>query len=173
LVDGTVAGSPATTVLESKSASLSAGVHWVIDVTFSSAPLPGRWYYARTCFTPGGGSQLCGARVRVQAAIPTHQVTTLAATSVQQTSATVGATVTGPRVDGQIVIKWGTTTAYGHTSNAGKALSAARTGTVTRTLALTGLTRNTTYHYKGCYKFVSGNIITLHCGLDRSFKTLP
>lgn len=91
------------------------------------------------------------------------QVTTLAATSVAATTATLNASVTPYGQNSIAYFQWGTSITYGNftaTNNVGNGFSAANTS-----INLTGLTTGTTYHYRA----VGTNTGGTNFGADMSF----
>jgi hypothetical protein len=118
--------------------------------------------------TPGGESANTAADDYTYVAAPTV-VTTAGATAIAQTAATVAGTV-NPNGDNvtSCKVKYGTTTAYGSEADcASLPGSGSSPGAVSK--ALSGLSPNTTYHFK----FFATNTGGTGQGVDREFKTLP
>jgi MSHA biogenesis protein MshQ len=83
-------------------------------------------------------------------------VTTVAASTISATSATLNGTVTPNQTTATVKFNYGTTLAYGTTVNATPAsLTASATGSVV-TYALAGLTCNTTYHFRAAATNTAG-----------------
>lgn len=91
--------------------------------------------------------------------------TTNAATSVAATSATLNGAVNPNGYGTSYYFQWGTTTAYGNATN-GTPVGAG-TANVAASANLTGLTANTTYHYR----VVAQNTNGTTRGADQSFTT--
>ena len=79
-----------------------------------------------------------------RSALPT--VTTKAATGVAEKSATLNGTVNPNGSETKIYFEYGTTTAYG--SKASEANAGSGTSVVEKSVAISGLSPNTTYHYR-------------------------
>lgn len=93
--------------------------------------------------------------------------TTSAATSLSATGATLNGTVASNRATTAVSFEYGTTTSYGNSVTATPSSLAASASSTTVSAALTGLTCNTTYHFrvKGVNSEGTGN------GGDLSFTT--
>jgi hypothetical protein len=100
-------------------------------------------------------------------ALAAPDVTTGDATSVGQTTATLTGTITPDGTDAPYVFEYGTTTEYGLTAGAGTGPAAG--GSTRVEAALTGLSPETTYHYR----LVSGDVDSPDRaeGEDRTFTT--
>src|SRR5262249_55717464 len=96
-------------------------------------------------------------------------LTTLPATSVERNTATLNGTYNGNGEDTHYFFEWGTSTQYGHTTTAPPGVDKG-TGTGAQSLSfdLSGLTVETTYHYR----VVASNNAGTSYGADQSFKTL-
>jgi CSLREA domain-containing protein len=102
----------------------------------------------------------------VELAPPT--ATTGAASATTLTSTTVSGKAGNPAVlAGTAAFDYGTTTSYGHTAAAGSAPAGPTSSAVSATLS--GLTPNTTYHYKLVVTTTDGTA----SGADATFKTPP
>jgi hypothetical protein len=145
-----------------------------VEGTFDHEPRPGRLYKMQTCFTPNGGSPTCGPWFFAPAA-PVHSaVTTWDAQSVRDTSVMLAGEVDGARMDGTLMIQYGTTISYG-TQLASVRLAASR-GPDSNIVAsgAYNLTPSTTYHFRACYKTQWPNNLTVFdCGSDHTFRTQP
>jgi Divergent InlB B-repeat domain len=91
-------------------------------------------------------------------------VQTLAASSVTTTSAQLNSTVNANGASTTFYYQWGTTTSYGNTTPTGST-----SGSLTVNYSLTGLTPNTTYHYR----IVASNSGGPSYGGDQYFTTSP
>ena len=91
---------------------------------------------------------------------------TQAATAVSTSSATLYASVTANNDSTTVTFQWGTSMAYGNTVNGAPYTVKGMTAT-SITYALSGLTNNTTYHYRVVAVNSSGTVY----GKDTSFKT--
>jgi uncharacterized repeat protein (TIGR01451 family) len=100
-------------------------------------------------------------------------VTTGPVTKVTQHSATLNGTVNPNGLSTTYYFEWGKTTAYGNTSPATPASAGSGWGNVAVSTNLTGLTQNTTYHYR----LAATNSMGTTYGVDMSFmasvKALP
>ena len=114
-----------------------------------------------------GGNGAAGKVVITYLALPT--VVTDPASGISATAATLNADVTSDDAATAVTFEYGTTTAYGTVVTATPSSVAANV-TLTSVLAnISGLTPNTTYHYrvKGTNSTGTAN------GADRTFTTLP
>ena len=102
--------------------------------------------------------------IRYQAQ-PAPRAVTGAATDVTATTATVAGTVTTQQLAGSATFEYGPTIAYGAIS--GAATLTAATGDTSVTAPLTGLTPNTTYHFRIDATTASG----VASGPDQTFTT--
>ncbi|HEY7256953.1 MAG TPA: hypothetical protein VH476_09760 [Solirubrobacterales bacterium] len=96
-------------------------------------------------------------------------LTTLPATSVERNTATLNGTYNGNGEDTHYFFEWGTTTGYGNTTATPPGVDKGTgTGPQSLTFNLSGLTVETTYHYR----VVASNGAGTSYGTDQSFKTL-
>src|SRR5439155_1384117 len=97
-------------------------------------------------------------------ATPSPAVTTNPATNVASVSATLNGSVNPRGSTTTVYFQWGTTTSYGHTTP-----MQTQTGNTYRnvTANISGLTRNTTYHFR----IVATNSAGNRRGSDRTFGT--
>jgi phosphodiesterase/alkaline phosphatase D-like protein len=91
-------------------------------------------------------------------------VTTIAATNVTSSSATLNGSLDPHGLTTTVSFRWGTTTSYGHATPA-----QSQTGNTFRNIAvnITGLTTHTTYHFR----IVASNGAGTRFGNDRTFTT--
>ncbi len=119
----------------------------------------------------GGSSKGTDETFKTLAEVITHPVPTVetkAAGSITQTGATLNAMVNpnGSEVS-ECEFEYGTSTAYGKTA-ACSSLPGSGSSAVAVSAALTGLTANTTYHFR----IVAANLGGSSKGTDETFKTL-
>ncbi|WP_374350610.1 hypothetical protein [Chitinimonas sp.] len=95
--------------------------------------------------------------------------------TLTQTSASVSRAINKGGLAQTMALEWGTTTAYGNsgTITANGTVPAGSSGTTTVTASITGLTCNTTYHYRFNATTDDGavNGSTLENGTDQTFTT--
>ncbi|GEM_PF-1226927 len=98
--------------------------------------------------------------------VPAPSVTTLSATSVQGTTASLNGSVNANGLSTTVTFEYGTTTAYGQTATAVQSPLSSTDNTAV-SVGLTGLSGNTTYHYR-----VKGaNVGGTKNGADATFTT--
>ncbi len=156
-----------TTSYGSQTQSASAGSGTAdVKVTPSAGPLtPNTTYHYRLVATNASGTAL-GSDVSFKTPKPPAPVVALrAASSVTQTSATLGGTVNPEGQATSYVFQYGTSTAYGTQTPAVSAGSG--TKAVTVSVGIQALTPNTTYHYRLAATSVNGTTLS-H---DSSFRT--
>ncbi len=97
-------------------------------------------------------------------------VSTVVASEVEQTAATLNATVNANNQDTHYYFQYGTTTSYGSTEPAppGADIGFAYK-TQSESVTITGLAKNTTYHFR----VLAENATGTSYGADRTFITLP
>lgn len=95
-------------------------------------------------------------------------VTTLSATNVTATSATLRATVNPNGLLTAYLFQFGETTSYDEYSSGGS-IEAGSFSSQTVYITVTGLTPSTTYHYRA----KAGNMSGMQYGADKTFTTLP
>jgi len=136
-----------------------------IPVTFNPTTLlPNTTYHYRVVAQNAGGV-IYGADMSFTTnAAPT--VTTNAATSVTTTGATLNGTVNANNQSSTVTFEYGTTTAYGTTVTADQSPVTGQVNTPV-SKAITGLTPNTTYHYR----VVGTNASGTGYGADLTFNT--
>jgi DNA-binding beta-propeller fold protein YncE len=147
--------------------SLPAAVEYPVAVSASLTGLTadGVYHYRISATNPGGTSK--GADKRFTTDPPT--VVTEAATSITRTSATLNATVNpGAEELSECTFEYGTSTAYGQ-SAACSSLPEAVEYPVAVSAALSGLSANTTYHFRISATNPSGPSE----GADETFRTPP
>jgi hypothetical protein len=128
---------------------------------------PDTIYHYRVVGTNGGGT-LTGPDLTFRTKTTVFDVSTDAATDVQQLSATLNGSYTGDGPDTQYYFEYGTDNSYGQTSATPPGTdNGTDTGPQNLTFDLTGLHTNTTYHYR----FVAHNSIGYTYGADRAFVT--
>ncbi|MCX6249777.1 MAG: T9SS type A sorting domain-containing protein [Bacteroidetes bacterium] len=98
--------------------------------------------------------------------IPGPLVVTTAATSVSTTGATLNGTVNGNYWSTSVFFDWGLTTAYGNTITASPGVVGGN-NTVAVSAVISGLTVNTTYHFRARGVYVMGTVN----GNDMTFTT--
>ena len=131
---------------------------------------PSTKYIFRISATNSGGTEL-GSDERFEtlsSEAPT--AVTGQASAITQTSESLRATVNpnGPEVT-KCEFEYGTTSSYGQSTSCTPEKPGAGTGPVAVSAALTGLTANTTYHFRISATNARGKSI----GADQTFKTLP
>jgi hypothetical protein len=125
-------------------------------------------YHYRIVATNSGGTSK-GADETFKTLPNAPTVETKAASSLTQTSATLNAAVNpnGGNVS-ECKLEYGTTNAYGSSASCNPSPGSG-TSSVVVSASLTGLTANTTYHYR----IVATNSGGTSKGADETFKTLP
>jgi hypothetical protein len=135
--------------------------------TAVSAPVTGltagRRYHFRLVATNDAGTSRGSDKTFVSSAAPT--VTTKAASSVKDTSATLNGSVDPNGVTTTFYFEYGTSTSYGTKTPAASAGSGTNTKSVSA--AVTGLTGGTTYHFR----LVATNATGTTNGADQTFAT--
>ena len=129
---------------------------------------PNTTYHFRISATNGGGTSK-GADEALKTLPNAPAVVTEAASTLTQTTAALNATVnpSGGEV-GECKLEYGTTNAYGSSANCA-ALPGSGTSPVAVSAAITGLTANTTYHFRISATNAGGT----SKGADETLKTLP
>jgi kumamolisin len=95
-------------------------------------------------------------------------VTTGAASAITATSATLSATSDPETSDTTVYFQYGTTTAYGSTSNSANIGSGSTSVTTSQSITVPGLTTATVYHYRA----VATNTAGTTYGADKTFTAL-
>ncbi len=118
------------------------------EITVSVKDLQlGTKYYVRA-YSKNGGTKNYGKELSFTTlSIPAPLATTLAATQVAQTTATLNGTVNANSQSTTVTFEYGTTTSYGQTAIAAPS-PVTGSSTTNITANITGLTKNTTYHYR-------------------------
>ncbi len=132
---------------------------------------PGTIYHYRVVVIDGNNvSHYGNDQTFVTVALPTPILNTLNATNITTNSGIIrgNANMNGVTGFGALELEYGLTTAYGN-SLIGNPPSINGTSTVTFTANATGLTPNTTYHYRAKLT-ENGNV---HYGPDSTFTTIP
>jgi phosphodiesterase/alkaline phosphatase D-like protein len=125
-------------------------------------------YHFRISATNAGGTSK-GSDETFKTLPNAPTVVTKAASSITQTTATLNATVNPNGGEAtECKLEYGETTSYAKTASCA-ALPGAGESAVAVTAALTGLTANTTYHFR----IVATNSGGTSEGADQTFKTLP
>ena len=158
---GTTTSYGSTTTVQNLSAGTSA-------VTVSSALTglnPGTTYHYRITATNTAGTVQGTDQSFVTAGALVPTVTTSAATSVTATGAQLNGAANPNGVAATAQFEYGTTTAYGSITTAQNVGSGSISVTISTTLS--GLTPNTTYHYR----IVATNSAGTSQGTDQSFTT--
>jgi hypothetical protein len=124
---------------------------------------PGRTYHFRLDATNDAGTSHGSDQTFVSSAAPT--VTTKAASSVKDTSATLNGSVNPNGLATTVYFEYGTSTSYGTKTPAVSAGSG--TGTKSVSAAVTGLTGGATYHFR----LVATNATGTTNGADQTFAT--
>ncbi len=125
-------------------------------------------YHFRISATNAGGTSK-GSEESLKTLSNPPSVTTGAASAITQTSATLEATVNpnGHEVS-ECELEYGTTTSYGSSASCSPSPGSG-TSPVTVSAPATGLTANTTYHFRIAAIYAGGQ----RNGNDETFKTLP
>jgi phosphodiesterase/alkaline phosphatase D-like protein len=122
-------------------------------------------YHYRVVGTNVNGTSY-GADMMFTTTVAAPTVTTNAATSVTSTGAVLNGTVNANNASTTVTFEYGTTVAYGTTVTADQSPVAGSTNTAV-SKAITGLTNNTTYHYR----VVGSNVNGTTNGVDMTFTT--
>ena len=128
--------------------------HGIIN---SAGNVQGTWY-----IPSGGSGTLTGSKV---SAIKKPTVTTGSAIAVTSSTATLNGTVNPNGAGTTYYFQYGTTTGYGSTTSSTSAGSG--TSNVSASASLTGLSSNTTYHFR----LVGTNSAGTNYGSDQTFAT--
>src|SRR6266511_2490117 len=152
-------------------ASYDSGATWT-SLNFNLNASPPEWPNAIACSADGSKLALCGRNIWTYGTVlvasppPPPTATTLFATNVSLTGATLNAQVTPANLDTSAWLEWGVTTNYGNVI----ALQDLGPTPTPRTIQanLSGLSPGTTYHYR----VVAVDSLTRADGLDRTFTTL-
>ena len=121
-------------------------------------------YHYRLVLATTNGTKKAPDQTYVPHAVP--GLSTDPATSVARNTATLNGSYTGNGEDTHYFFEWGTSAAYGNKTPLEDAGS--ESGTHSISSDLTGLTVETTYHYR----VVASNSVGTSYGSDQSFKTL-
>ena len=153
------------------SAACSPSTPYSSETTAVSATITGLMtestYHYRVVVTTANGTKRGGDQTYLPHAVA--GLATAPASSVDRNSATLDATFNGDGEDTHYFFEWGTSTAYGNVTAAPPGEDAGSPGGPEELhFPLTGLTVETTYHFR----IVASNSAGTSKGSDRSFETL-
>ena len=146
--------------------NLPAGLTTLGTSNLLSGLTPGTLYHFRVVATNSAGTN-AGADLTFTTAPITPQATTLAATSINASNATLNATVNPGGAATAVYFQYGLTSSYGNVSTTSN-LPAGLTTVGTSNL-LSGLTPGTLYHFR----VVATNSAGTNAGADLTFTTAP
>jgi MBG domain/IPTL-CTERM motif len=115
----------------------------------------------------GTGANADSLVLTIEAPTPTATATTNPASSITTTGATLNGTVSANGASTTVIFDYGTTVSYGSTATASQSPLASSASNASVSAALTGLTCNTTYHYR----VSATNSVNTTTGSDATFTT--
>jgi phosphodiesterase/alkaline phosphatase D-like protein len=158
--------SPSALTSSSPEEPQTATGHTAIS-TAAEGLLPNKVYYFRVSAKNAASEVSHGDILHFKTLPPVQSLQTKPATEVKPHTAKLNGSFVGDGTETEYFYEWGTTEHYGHTTPVEK--TTASGPTALEPFKLTGLTLETTYHYR----VVAKNALGTSRGADTSFKTLP